>query len=240
MSTWSIPNPRFWLPSFALPARQRAATYLVYWEGQSNRRGLDANGDPAGNREAVSAPCPPHSQRSPGCQLIQTTFAAAFRQTYGQLVAQTPTSDAEWPPVVTIRTATVHRSWPGWIVAGAAFLVTISFWVGWLVAAGRGDTSGPTRSSLEPRSQPRWRYRRQRALRTPTLRTLPSPPHSLRRPTSMSHMSPEWSASTPTTPPSTSRVQVQASDFCNWYGVTGTIREEALEWRSRPALPCDG
>ena len=35
MSTWSIPNPRFWLPSFALPARQRAATYLVYWEGRS-------------------------------------------------------------------------------------------------------------------------------------------------------------------------------------------------------------
>ncbi len=165
--------------------------------------------------------------------------AAAFRQTYGQLVAQTPTSDAEWPPVVTIRTATVHRSWPGWIVAGAAFLVTISFWVGWLVAAGRATPAAdPFQFGAEVTT----------AVAVPeTAGTAYTNPADAAVAAALSQApdldEPHVTRMVGVYADDTTvdlRVQVQASDFCNWYGVTGTIREEALEWRSRPALPCDG
>lgn len=34
------------------------------------------------------------------------------------------------------------------------------------------------------------------------------------------------------------RVQVQADDFCHWYGVMGRAEQDELEWRGGPALPC--
>jgi hypothetical protein len=35
------------------------------------------------------------------------------------------------------------------------------------------------------------------------------------------------------------RVQVQADDFCHWYGVMGQVEQDELEWRGGPAQPCD-
>jgi hypothetical protein len=35
------------------------------------------------------------------------------------------------------------------------------------------------------------------------------------------------------------RVQVQADDFCHWYGVTGQVDQDELAWRGGPAQPCD-
>jgi hypothetical protein len=34
------------------------------------------------------------------------------------------------------------------------------------------------------------------------------------------------------------RVQLQADEFCQWYGVLGAVEGGALRWRASPALPC--
>lgn len=65
-------------------------------------------------------------------------FSEVFRRIYQHLVAQAPQTEAEWPPVATFDAFTsLRRRRPGWIVAAAAFLITSSFWVGWLIAPGR-------------------------------------------------------------------------------------------------------
>ena len=36
------------------------------------------------------------------------------------------------------------------------------------------------------------------------------------------------------------RVQVQADDFCQWYGVTGQVEQGEIAWRGGPAQSCNG
>ena len=36
------------------------------------------------------------------------------------------------------------------------------------------------------------------------------------------------------------RVQVQADNFCHWYGVTGQVEQGEIVWRGGPANSCDG
>lgn len=165
-------------------------------------------------------------------------ISRAFRRSYERLVARAPTTEAEWPPVATLDAATsVGRRPPGWIVVAVAFLITSSFWVGWLVAPGR---STPAADQFE--------------IRTET--TTAAAPET----TSTPYGSPADAAVAAALAQAPDledahvtrivgiyaddstvdlRVQVQASDFCHWYGIAGRVREGALEWRGGSALPCD-
>jgi hypothetical protein len=165
-------------------------------------------------------------------------IAEAFRSTYRHLVDQAPTSEAEWPPVFTIQgTTPVGRARSGWIVAAGAFLITGSFWIGWLVAPGRSTPAAD-------------------AFQVQTVTTAVAVPGT----TGIPYTSPADAALAAALAQAPDlkdaqvtrivgiyaddttvdlRVQVQASDFCHWYGVAGHVQEGALEWRGGPALPCD-
>lgn len=36
------------------------------------------------------------------------------------------------------------------------------------------------------------------------------------------------------------RVKVEATGFCHWFGVAGSVEDGRIRWRAGPALGCDG
>lgn len=161
----------------------------------------------------------------------------AFRSTYRQLVESAPPTNRSWPPMLSIQgdVATSPRR-SGWIVAIGTFLVTVSFWIGWAVAPGEptagADTfqiqTEDTADAIPDMSGTRYA--------TPVEAAMASAADG----------APEVDDAQVTRivgiyaddATVDLRVQIQAEDFCHWYGVVGRVVEGALEWSSGPALPC--
>ncbi len=162
----------------------------------------------------------------------------AFRRSYEHLVARAPTTEAEWPPVATLDAFTsVGRRPPGWMVAVAAFLITGSFWVGWITAPGRSTPAGDQfeiRTETAPAAVPE-----------ATSAPYPSPADAAIAAALAQVPDLEDARVTRIVGIYADdaivdlRVQVQATDFCHWYGIAGRVQEGAIEWRGGPALPCD-
>lgn len=164
-------------------------------------------------------------------------LAEAFRHTYERLVDQAPVSEFEWPPALTARAAPTRPAPRGWMVAAIAFSITIAFGLGWLVSPGESSEGG------DP-------------FQVQTDSTMAAAPATSG--TSYSTPADAAIAYAETQEPGIEdpqvtrmvvihasqaivdlRVQVEADDFCHWYGVTGQVAQEELEWRGGPAAPCD-
>jgi len=160
-----------------------------------------------------------------------------FRRTYQRLVDQAPVPDPEWPPVRTIRETPLRSAPRGWMAAALAFLITIAFGLGWLISPGE----------LSARADP---------FQVQTGTTMTAVPEtsgtSYSTPADAAIAYAEAQEPGIEDPQVTRmiviyaddaivdlRVQVQADDFCHWYGVMGQIEQDELEWRGGPALPCD-
>jgi hypothetical protein len=122
------------------------------------------------------------------------------------------------------------------MVAAGAFLITGSFWVGWLVAPGQSTTADTFQvqtattavavpdTTGDPFTSPA------DAAVAAALAQAPDLPDA--------HVTRIVGIYADDTTVDL-RVQVRANDFCHWYGVAGHVREGALEWRGGPAFPCD-
>ena len=165
-------------------------------------------------------------------------IAEAFRSAYRRLVETTPPAKASWPPVsIAGVSARADRRRPGWMTAAAAFLITGAFWIGWLAAPRQ-----PTRTA-DP-------FQIQAEETAPAVPDTASAPHASPSEAALAAAL----AQVPTLDDARVtrmvgiyaddttvdlRVQVQANDFCHWYGVTGRVDQGSLEWRGGPALSCD-
>lgn len=161
----------------------------------------------------------------------------AFRQTYQRLVERAPVSQPDWPPVLVAQSAPTHRYPQGWLVTVIVFLITVAFGLGWVVSPGQaaGDSD---------------------PFQVQTGTTIPATPEvsGVTYPSPFDAAVAYAEAQNPDVedPRVTRivgiyadqslvdlRVQVQADDFCHWYGVTGRVDEGELAWQGGPALPCD-
>lgn len=160
-----------------------------------------------------------------------------FRRSYQRLVDQAPAADAEWPPVRIIQETPLRSAPRGWRIAALAFLITIAFGLGSLISPG-GSSAGADPFQVQTET---------------TMTAVPeaSGP-SFSAPTDAAIAYAEAQEPGIEDPQVTRmiviyagsamvdlRVQVQAHDFCHWYGVIGQIEQDQLEWRGGPALPCD-
>jgi hypothetical protein len=161
-----------------------------------------------------------------------------FRYAYEQLVDRAPVSDPEWPPVMTAQAAPSRPAPRGWTVAAIAFLITLAFGLGGLVAPGQ-PAAGPDPFQVQTET---------------TMAAIPETSGAF-YPTPADAAIAYAEAQEPDIkdPQVTRmfviyagqdlvdlRVQVESDDFCHWYGVTGQVEQDELAWRGGPAQPCDG
>lgn len=158
-----------------------------------------------------------------------------FRRTYQRLVDQAPLFDPEWPPVHTIQEAPVRSAPRGWTVAALAFLITIAFGLGWLISPGEfsagadpfqvqtGTTMTPERAgtsySTPADAVIAYAKAQEPGIEDPQVTRI----IGIYADQAIVDL----------------RVQVQADDFCHWYGVIGEVDQDELAWRGGPAQPCD-
>ena len=171
-------------------------------------------------------------------ELDNRDVAEAFRQTYRRLVDRAPVSDPEWPPVLTAQVTTPRPAPRGWMVAAMAFLITLAFGLGGLVAP------GPSSADSDP-------------FQVQTDTTMAAVPETSGAfyPTPADAAIAYAEAQEPQIedPQVTRmyviyagsdivdlRVKVEADDFCHFYGVTGQVEQDEIAWRGGPAQPCDG
>ena len=162
--------------------------------------------------------------------------AETFRQSYERLVDLAPVSDPEWPPVLTAQVTPSRRLPRGWMVAVIAFLITLAFGLGGLIAPGR-PSADPNPFQVQTES---------------TMTAVPETSGAF-YPTPANAAIAYAEAQKPgiEDPQVTRmyviyagqdivdlRVKVEADDFCHFYGVTGQIKEDELAWRGGPAQPC--
>lgn len=160
----------------------------------------------------------------------------AFRRSYGRLVDRAPSAGEEWPPALTAQEMTTRPAVGGWMVASIAFLVTVAFGLGWLVS--------PAASSVG--ADP---FQVQTGT---TMAAVPDTGRSYSSPAEAAVAYAETQQPGIEDPQMTRiigiyadqnlvdlRVQVQADDFCHWYGVTGQVEQSEIAWRGGPAQSCD-
>lgn len=160
-----------------------------------------------------------------------------FRRIYQRIVDQAPVSDPEWPPVRTIQETPVPSTPRGWIVAAIAFLVTVAFGFGWLVSPGQASAgsdpfqvqTGSTMTAVPDTSGAFYSTPADAAI---AYAEAQKPEIEDPQVTRIIGIYADQAIVD-------LRVQVQADDFCHWYGVTGQVEEDELEWRGGPAQPCD-
>lgn len=159
-----------------------------------------------------------------------------FSRTYQRIVDQAPVSDPEWPPAYTIQKALVPSAPRGWMVATLAFLITIAFGLGWLVSPSE-PSAGADPFQVQTGT---------------TMTAVPISGTAYSTPSEAAIAYAEAQEPGIEDPQVTRmigiyaddaivdlRVQVQADDFCHWYGVTGQVERGELEWRGGPAQPCN-
>lgn len=167
-------------------------------------------------------------------------IADAFHHTYQRMVDRVQLTEPEWPPVSTIGDITppAGRFLTGWKIAVAALLITGSFWVGWLVAPGQATrATDPFQVQTETTT----------AVAVPDTESIPHPNPAEAAIAAALAQAPDLTDARVTRIVGIYaddtmvdlRVQIQANEYCHWFGVTGYVRESALEWRGGPALPCD-
>ena len=167
------------------------------------------------------------------------TLTRTFRETYQRMVDRTPITSFEWPPVPEMKRATSQprRLEPGWKAAALGFVITAAFGIGWLVAPGPtpgvGDQLGaPTETT---------------ALPIPESNVPPSETAADAAIAAALRQEPDLDNPRVTrivgiyTDDTTVdlRVAIEADGFCHWYGVTGSVQQDILEWRGGPAGPCE-
>ena len=162
----------------------------------------------------------------------------SFRQTYERLVDQAPVSDVEWPLALTAQAAPTRPAPRGWMVAAIAFLITVGFGLGWLVSPVESSV-GAVPFQVQTES---------------TLAAVPETSGTVYSTPADAAIAYAEAQEPGIDDPQVTRmfviyagqdlvdlrVQVEADDFCHWYGVTGQVEQEELEWRGGPAQPCDG
>jgi hypothetical protein len=161
-----------------------------------------------------------------------------FRYAYEQLVDRAPVSDPEWPPVLTAQATPSPPAPRGWRVAAIAFLITLAFGLGGLIAPGQ-PAAGPDPFQVQTGT---------------TITALPDrtgTPYPTPADAAIAYA--EAQEPDIEDPQVTRmfviyagqdlvdlRVQVESDDFCHWYGVIGQVEQDELVWRGGPAQPCDG
>ena len=171
------------------------------------------------------------------------TVTRTFQEIYQRMVDRAPITEFEWPPVPELKRATAQprRFEPGWKVAALAFLITAAFGVGWLAASGPTADVG---DQFEVQAES-----------TTESTAVPVPESDL--PPSVSAADAAIAAALREEPDLENphvtrivgiytddttvdlRVQVESDGFCHWYGVTGSVDQDVLEWRGGPAGSCE-
>jgi len=161
----------------------------------------------------------------------------AFRRIFGRLVDQAPSAGREWPPALTARAMTTTPAVRGWIVAAAAFLLTLAFGLGWLVSPADSSVAEP--------------FQVQTATTMGAVPETSGPVYSTPVDAAIAYA---YAQEPGIEDPQVTRIvgiyadedlvdlrlQVQADDFCYWYGVTGRVEQDEIEWQGGPARSCDG
>jgi len=162
----------------------------------------------------------------------------AFRRSYGRLVDQAHSGGREWPPALTAREMTVRPAVRGWMVAATAFLLTVAFGLGWLVSPADSSVgadpfqiqTGTTMTAVPETSGPVYSTPADAAI---AYAEAQEPGIEDPQVTRIIGIYADQNLVD-------LRVQVQADDFCYWYGVTGQVEQDEIEWRGGPAQSCDG
>lgn len=163
----------------------------------------------------------------------------AFRRSYGRLVDQAPSAGGEWPPALTAREMTTTRpAVQGWMVASIAFLITVAFGLGWLVSPAVSSLgadpfevqTGTTMTAVPETSGPVYSTPADAAI---AYAEAQEPGIEDPRVTRIIGIYADQNLVD-------LRLQVQADDFCYWYGVTGRADQDEIEWQGGPAQSCDG
>lgn len=163
----------------------------------------------------------------------------AFRRSYGRLVDQVPSAGQEWPPSLSAREMTTTRpAVQGWMVASIAFLITVAFGLGWMVSPAEPSVgadlfqvqTGTTMTAVPETSGPVYSTPADAAI---AYAEAQEPDIEDPRVTRIIGIYADQDLVD-------LRVQVQASDFCYWYGVAGQVEQDAIEWQGGPAQSCDG
>jgi hypothetical protein len=160
-----------------------------------------------------------------------------FRRSYGRLVDRAPSAGQEWPPALPAQEMTTRPVVRGWMVASIAFLITLAFGLGWLVSP-PASSAGADPFQVKTGT---------------TMAAVPDTGPSYSSPAEAAVAYAEAQQPGIEDPQMTRiigiyadqnlvdlRVQIQADDFCHWYGVTGQVEQEEITWRGGPAQSCDG
>lgn len=162
----------------------------------------------------------------------------SFRRSYGRLVDQAPSAGREWPPVLSAREMTTRPAVSGWMVASIAFLLTVAFGLGWLVSPAESTVgadpfqtqTGTTMTAVPETSGPVYSTPADAAI---AYAEAQEPAIEDPQVTRIIGIYADQNLVD-------LRVQVQADDFCYWYGVTGRAEEDEIGWQGGPAQSCDG
>jgi hypothetical protein len=165
-------------------------------------------------------------------------LVGAFRRTYERLVDETPVSDPQWPPVLSAQETATRPAFQGWMVAAIAFLVTMAFGLGWLISPSRSSVgadpfqvqTGTTMTAVPETSGPSYSSPAEAAI---AYAEAQAPGIEDAQMTRIIGIYADQALVD-------LRVQIQADDFCHWYGVTGQVEQGEIAWRGGPAGSCDG
>jgi len=161
-----------------------------------------------------------------------------FRRRYEQLVDHAPVSDPEWRPMLSARGAPTHLAPRGWMVAATAVLITVAFGLGWLVSPSQASAGSDPFQAITGTTMTAVPETSGEAYSTPAEAAIAyadsqEPEIEGLRVTRIVGIYADQRIVD-------LRVQVQADDFCYWYGVMGQVERSELAWRGGPAQPCDG
>lgn len=160
----------------------------------------------------------------------------AFHGTYQRMIEALPATELDWPLAHTLQQPPPRRSTAKWGVAGAVVLVAAAFAVGWLAAPDR-------RVEVAYEFQP---VTASTALAVPDTDSIAyaSPNEAV----IAAALEQEPDLVDPTFQMIVIyadesivdlRVKLQADGFCHWYGATGRVNDDKLDWRAGPADACD-